>query len=376
MYLCEVTIGTPPQKLVLDFDTGSADLWTWSTKLNKLTQRQGKNKGHKIFDASASNTFSDMPGSTWKIQYGDGSNASGVVGTDTLTMGSLKIEGQAIEMAKDLSTQFRRNPGDGLLGLAWGSINTVKPRAVKTPVQNMIAQKDIPQALFTAYLGSWRDANEDDKGESFYTFGYIDENALLAAETNDPHYAAVDNSQGFWQFESTTTTINDTELSSPGNTAIADTGTTLALVSDKVCKAIYAQIPGARYDWQNQGYVFPTNTPLKDLPRVAFAVGGRTFAVDREDLGFAPVAGGLWYGGIQSRGSLGFDILGGTFLKAVYAIFDVRNQRFGAVQRVEKHENLSVPKGAAAAGGASAGAVKAAQGEEGTAAAPAAPESS
>jgi hypothetical protein len=81
------------------------------------------------------------------------------------------ITGQAIELATTLSSQFVQGAGDGLLGLAWGSINTVTPNQVQTPVENMITEDAIPQTaeLFTANLGSWRDASEPDKGISFYT---------------------------------------------------------------------------------------------------------------------------------------------------------------------------------------------------------------
>lgn len=243
------------------------------------------------------------------------------MGTDTVNIGGLVIKNQAIELADTMSTQFVRGAGDGLLGLAFGNINTVQPTPVKTPVENMIAQEDIPQSaeLFTAKLGSWRDTNEPDKGESFYTFGFIDEETVKASG-QEIYYTPVDNSQGFWMFESASATVNGKTITRSGNRAIADTGTTLALVDDDTCQAIYDAIPGATYDSQVQGYIYPTNTTAENLPTVTFAVGEKQFTVQKEDLGFAEAKPGYVYGGIQSRGNLGFDILGDTFLKGIYAV--------------------------------------------------------
>lgn len=220
-----------------------------------------------------------------------------------------------------MSAQFVEGAGDGLLGLAWGSINTVTPKQVATPVENMISEAEIPKTaeLFTAKLGSWRDANEPDKGESFYTFGFIDQ-ATVTASGQEIAWTPVDNSQGFWTFPSTSATVNGKNIAQTGNTAIADTGTTLALVADATCKAIYDAIPGSKYDSQQQGYVFPAGTTADKLPVVTFAVGDTQFVVQKEDLGFADAGTGMIYGGIQSRGTMDFDILGDTFLKGIYAV--------------------------------------------------------
>ncbi|ESZ96019.1 aspartic proteinase precursor [Sclerotinia borealis F-4128] len=339
-YLCPVQIGTPAQTLMLDFDTGSSDLWVWSTELPRSTT--SKATGHTIFNPTKSSTFKASKTSKWQISYGDSSSASGTVGTDTVTLGGLAIKNQAVELATKLSTQFAEGAGDGLLGLAWGSINTVTPTPVATPVMNMITQEDIPSdaKIFTVNLGSWRDAADPDQGASFYTFGYIDTDVVGNQEI---YYTLIDNSQGFWMFDSASATVNGNTVAQTGNQAIADTGTTLALVSDETCKAIYDAIPGSTYDSEQQGYTFPSNTSADDLPIVTFAVGDKQFAVQKEDLGFADAGNGMVYGGIQSRGSMTFDILGDTFLKGIYAIFDQGNTRFGAVQRNEAVQNTAAP---------------------------------
>jgi hypothetical protein len=209
----------------------------------------------------------------------------------------------------------------------------------------MILQKDITTPLFTAYLGSWRDTDEADKGASFYTFGYIDEETMSSAGATSPNYVNVDSSQGFWQIPSTSATVAGKTVTRSKNTTIMDTGTTLCLVDDTLVEAVYAAIPGAKYDQNNQGYVFPSSTSADQLPEITLAIGDQQVAFQKEDLGFADAGNGMVYGSIQSRGTMDMDIFGDAVLKAMYAIFDMNNgsPRFGWVQRKEGKQNTEAP---------------------------------
>jgi hypothetical protein len=179
--------------------------------------------------------------------------------------------------------------------------------------------------LFTAYLSS-----EKSGEESFYTFGFID-TAVTNGQTIN--YTPIDNSQGFWNVPSTSAHVNGKQVKRHNNTSIIDTGTTLCLVDDSFVKAVYAAIPGAKYDSSQQGWTFPTNTAASALPVVTVAIGNHQYTINKETLGFADAGNGMTYGGIQSRGDMTFDIYGDVVLRSLYAVFDQGNQRFGAVQR-------------------------------------------
>jgi len=315
-YVVPVQIGTPGVTLKLDFDTGSSDLWVWSSEL------RANSSGHTIYKPSVSSTSKPVPGATWNISYGDGSSASGNVYTDTIKIGALTIPNQAIELAEKLSSSFLQSGGsDGLLGLAWPSINTVQPNSVATPVANII-QQGIAPGVFSVAL-------DQGDGNGFYTFGGIDP-AKAGVQESDITYTPVDNSQGFWLFPSTSASINGQTITQSGNAAILDTGTTLALVSDQIANAIYQAIPGATLDQQQGGWIYPSGA---QIPSVSFAVGDTLYAVNPSDFAFGDAGNGMTFGGIQSRGNNPFDILGDVFLKSIYAVFDQSNVQIGVAQR-------------------------------------------
>ncbi|KIX06936.1 uncharacterized protein Z518_04912 [Rhinocladiella mackenziei CBS 650.93] len=307
-YLSPVSIGG--QTLNLDFDTGSADLWVFSSELPSSQQ-----SGHSIYDPSKSDTAKELEGATWNISYGDGSGASGNVYTDTVDVGGTTVTGQAVELAAQISAQFQQDENnDGLLGLAFSSINTVQPDQQTTFFDTAIQQGVLSQNLFTVDLK---------KGEpGTYDFGFIDD----SKHTGDITYTPVDTANGFWEFTGTGYAVGDGSFQQQSIDAIADTGTTLLLMDDSIVSAYYDQVDGAKYDNTQGGYTFPCSADLPD-----FAVGIEDYhaVIPGSFMNFAPADSSTCYGGLQSNEGIGFSIYGDIFLKAVFAVFDSDNTQLG-----------------------------------------------
>jgi len=310
-YICVVKVGN--QKMRLDVDTGSADLWVFSTYLPRY-------QGHRFYDPTNSSAFSLVVGSGWYITYADGTYAGGIVGTDTVSMGKTVVTNQAVELAETVSDGYINDPNtDGLLGLSFSTINTVRPKQVSTFFENAIPV--LKKSVFTASLKH--------NAPGSYDFGYIDSTKY----TGTLRYAMIHPDNGFWQVMSSAYQINGKQYNEPvGNTAILDTGTSLLMMSDKAVRTYWNQVPGAGYSADQLAYIFPCNSTLPDLIlKIGGGSGASMATVPGQFMNYGATNsdGSICYGALQSRGSAGMNIYGDVFFKANFVVFDKGKMRVG-----------------------------------------------
>jgi len=305
LYLTPVNVGGTT--MMLDFDTGSADLWVFSSELPS-----SKSAGHAVYKPDSSKK---MSGASWKISYGDGSSASGDVYKDTVTVGGVAVQNQAVEAAKTISSQFASDKkNDGLLGLAFSSINTVSPQKQTTWFDTAVKAGDLKQSVFAAKL-------EHQKPGS-YDFGFIDQTAFDGSLA----YTSIDSSRGFWELKTDGYAVGSQTSQTPIQ-GIADTGTTLMMLPRDVVSAYYKQVKSAQYNAQQGLYLFDCSDSLPDF---SIIVGGEKRTTPGEYVNYAPASSTLCVGGIQRNDGLGgLSIFGDVFLKSQYVVFDSANSKIG-----------------------------------------------
>jgi aspergillopepsin I len=222
-------------------------------------------------------------------------------------VGGVTATSQAVEAAATISAQFSTDVNtDGLLGLAFSTINTVRPQQQTTWFETVKPQ--LAQPLFAVDLRY--------HAAGSYDFGYIDKNKYTGAIT----YVNVDSSRGFWGFTATGYSIGTSTTKATIN-SIVDTGTSLIYLDPAIVSAYYAQVRGAKADANAGGYIFPCTATLPDF---AITVGGVAQKVPGKYINFAPNGDGTCYGGIQTNENVGTTIFGDIFLKSKYVIHEMK----------------------------------------------------
>ncbi|NXR11842.1 PEPC protein, partial [Semnornis frantzii] len=142
-YFGEITIGTPPQKFLVLFDTGSSNLWVPSTYCQTPACFN-----HAKFNPSSSSTFSSTDQS-YTLSYGSGA-LTVLVGSDTLRIQSITVTQQEFGLSQNEPTQpFYFAEFDGILGMACSSLGV---GGTPTVLQGMLQQNQLTQPIFSFYF--------------------------------------------------------------------------------------------------------------------------------------------------------------------------------------------------------------------------------
>ncbi|KAJ7635309.1 acid protease [Roridomyces roridus] len=305
-----ISVGTPDQKFLIDFDTGSSDLWFPNAECSSSTCSP-KSK----YDADSSST-SDSKSGSFSIQYGDGSTVSGPVFTDTVTVAGITAKTQTFSAVTTLSSSFADDPIDGILGMAYPSISNlnVDPFFVNA---NKAGSTGANQ--FGFYLAS--------SGSELYLGGTQSDKY-----SGDIEFNKIDTSTGFWQTTGASVLVGGKSVGDSFD-AIIDSGTTLAYGPPDAVKALYDAIPGSSVYDQDQGlYSLPCDSP----PEVSFKWGssGKEWAISSHNINLGTTSSGSSdcvgaIGGQDLGLGDGVWLLGDAFMKNVYTVFDFDQDAVG-----------------------------------------------
>lgn len=245
-YFIDVEIGTPAQKFTMVPDTGSSNLWVYSSSCWSLPCWT-----HTLFDNSKSSTYKKN-GEKFDIQYGSGS-VKGTVGEDVAMIGddiTSNMSFGEITAAKGVS--FIASQMSGILGLAY----------------NTISVDGLPTFMDQSTL--------TDKSFTFYLHSNPEDSYMMMPGMDTENYSKIDThpvvEQKYWSLQLNSVAQGEKVIDASKYKAVIDSGTSL-LVGPK--EIVDPMIEGITVAQDCSG--------IESLPEISFTIDGTTYPLAPED---------------------------------------------------------------------------------------------
>lgn len=303
-YFAKVSLGTSDTPYYMLLDTGAGQTWVMGDSCTSSPC-----KSHNTFGPDESSTYNAVA-KDFNIAYGTG-DVSGVQVTDDVGIAGMKFS-MTFGVANQTSNQFSSFPIDGILGL-----NQEKSQPPNF-LQVLVASKVLKSNLFGVSISR----SADGANNGAINFGQPDTSRF----NGDLSYTPVStNTQSDWAIPIDNLGVGDKKSGITDTLAYIDTGTSFIFCDADDAKTLHALIPGSAVASDGVTYYVPcttTDSVFFTFSGVAYEVSSRDWVGPKVDdrctsniYGY-PVVPGAW-------------LLGDTFLKNVYAVFDIDQNRVG-----------------------------------------------
>lgn len=312
----------------LILDTGSYDMWVAGAGCTTCGNS-------KLFEPSKSTTYSDKPGTAFKIGYGTGVDTDPLPGdaqyvpgkwvTDDVGIANFTAKGQQFVLVSSYPPFLDDVPFDGVMGVG-------RPGYTQTPNQ-------------TPWYWSLYDDNNGthSKISFFYPPGKVDGAEVTIGGVNPRRYTGAINWQILSNRFSSLYTLDQTGVAINGQSfraksrdlAILDTGTPFISVNNKTVSALYAQISPKITEIDRGVWGGPCDVVDAVAPTIALTYAGARTPLDltipKSAFNLGPYKGSnttcqtLFLGlDLFGRPDDGYDtwLVGAPLLKQYYTVWD------------------------------------------------------
>ncbi|KAI9827016.1 MAG: hypothetical protein M1826_006495 [Phylliscum demangeonii] len=309
-YFSTVKLGASPKDYHLLIDTGAANTWVMGYNCTASACAV-----HNTFGPDDSPTVAISDGK-WNVTYGTGS-VSGYVANDTITLAGVTMP-FTFGIANVVSDDFLSYPLDGILGLGRP---TVDDPGVPTVMDAFKTQRKLKATRFGVNLQ--RNADHSNDGE--VNFG----DANRAKYDGDLGWSKCLSNAGVWEVAVDGAGVDGKAVKVTGKSAIIDTGSSFVLMPPDDARKLHALFP--RYLQVGETFELPCSS----TSTMQFTFSGVAYNVSSKDYLGKPSRGDWCYSFILGRQTFGPNqwLMGDTFLKAVYTVFDLDQSRVGFAQK-------------------------------------------